>query len=62
MQNTDKDATDCCFQGKFVAAFASSNLGDVSPNTQGPKCQDTGEPCDLLTSSCNGKVRNTEAS
>lgn len=40
------------FQGKFVGAFAASNLGDVSPNIMGPKCQFTGEPCDLLTSSC----------
>jgi hypothetical protein len=31
-------------QGKFVAAFASTNLGDVSPNTKGPKCIDTGKP------------------
>ena len=23
------------FAGKFVAAFASTNLGDVSPNTKG---------------------------
>ena len=43
-------------QGKFVAAFASSNLGDVSPNTDGAKCTDTGKPCDYNTSTCNGKV------
>lgn len=41
--------------GPFVAAFASSNLGDVSPNTNGPKCIDTGEPCDGTTSTCNGR-------
>ena len=29
--------------GSFVAAFASTNLGDVSPNTAGPKCVDTGK-------------------
>jgi neutral ceramidase len=28
--------------GPFVSAFASSNLGDVSPNTMGAKCIDTG--------------------
>jgi hypothetical protein len=28
--------------GRFVAAFAATNLGDVSPNTVGPKCIDTG--------------------
>ncbi|KAJ3090544.1 hypothetical protein HK102_003404 [Quaeritorhiza haematococci] len=42
-------------QGKFVAAFAQSNMGDVSPNTEGPRCIDTGEPCDLDSSTCGGK-------
>lgn len=28
------------------------NEGDVSPNTNGPKCIDTGLPCDIATSSC----------
>ncbi|XP_033216414.1 neutral ceramidase isoform X2 [Belonocnema kinseyi] len=32
-------------KGPFVAAFASSNLGDVSPNTRGPKCEFTGSSC-----------------
>ena len=41
-------------KGKFVAAFASTNLGDVSPNTAGPRCVDTGLPCDLQSSTCNG--------
>lgn len=41
-------------QGIFVGAFASTNLGDVSPNTAGPRCIDTGLPCDLLTSTCDG--------
>ena len=40
--------------GNFVAAFASTNLGDVSPNTAGAKCIDTGLPCEPLTSTCNG--------
>ncbi|EAT41312.1 AAEL007028-PA [Aedes aegypti] len=39
-------------QGDFVGAMAASNLGDVSPNVMGPKCEKTGLPCDLLTSSC----------
>lgn len=39
-------------QGKIVAAFASANLGDSSPNTAGPKCENSGNPCDVLTSSC----------
>ena len=41
---------------KFVAAFAQSNEGDVSPNTKGPHCLDTGKPCDLVHSTCDGKV------
>lgn len=39
-------------QGPFVAAFASSNLGDVSPNILGPRCVNTGESCDNANSSC----------
>ena len=42
-------------RGDFVAAFASTNLGDVSPNTDGPRCIDTGEPCDLASSTCSGR-------
>lgn len=44
--------TDLIGQGAFVGAFAATNLGDVSPNIMGPKCQFTGNPCDLTTSSC----------
>ncbi|KAK0142597.1 Neutral ceramidase [Merluccius polli] len=39
-------------EGAFVAGFSSSNLGDVSPNTRGPVCVNTGLPCDYLNSSC----------
>ncbi|NXY46907.1 ASAH2 ceramidase, partial [Ceuthmochares aereus] len=39
-------------QGSFVAAFASSNLGDVSPNTKGPFCSNTGDSCDNPHSTC----------
>lgn len=39
-------------RGDFVGAFASTNLGDVSPNIMGAKCQLSGEPCDSNTSSC----------
>ena len=46
-------------QGPFVAAFAQSNEGDVSPNTKGPHCMDSGKPCDILTSTCHGKVSMT---
>ena len=41
--------------GKFIAAFAQANEGDVSPNTAGPKCLDTGKSCDTPTSTCNGR-------
>lgn len=49
-------------QGKFVAAFAQSNCGDVSPNINGPRCIDTGLPCDLATSTCDGRVQKCIAS
>lgn len=39
-------------RGPFVAAFASSNLGDVSPNVKGPRCQKSGLPCHPVTSTC----------
>ncbi|KAL6072672.1 hypothetical protein STEG23_003781 [Scotinomys teguina] len=39
-------------QGPFVAGFASSNLGDVSPNIRGPHCINTGESCDNEKSTC----------
>ena len=42
-------------KGGFVAAFAATNLGDVSPNTNGSFCADTGLPCEMEHSTCNGK-------
>lgn len=39
-------------KGEFIAGFASSNLGDVSPNVEGPRCQISGAPCEGLTSTC----------
>lgn len=42
-------------KGPFVAAFAQANEGDVSPNLNGPRCIDTGLPCDFQTSTCNGR-------
>ena len=46
----------------MVAAFASSNLGDVSPNLNGPICVDTGLPCDFDTSTCEGRNQMCMAS
>lgn len=45
--------------GPFVAAFSQANHGDASPNVAGPRCIDTGEKCDRITSTCNGRVRNS---
>lgn len=33
-------------KGNIVCAFASTNLGDVSPNTRGPHCEFSGKVCD----------------
>ena len=49
-------------KGAFVAAFASTNLGDVSPNTKGPHCMDTGLPCDVEHSTCNNRTQMCVAS
>lgn len=40
--------------GSFVSAFASTNLGDVSPNINGTFCSDSGDPCEELHSTCHG--------
>lgn len=39
-------------KGSFVGAFAQSNEGDVSPNINGARCQNTGERCDIGSSPC----------
>lgn len=44
-------------QGSFVAIFAQANEGDVSPNTMGARCTDTGLPCDPITSTCGNPPR-----
>ncbi|CAH8869947.1 unnamed protein product [Trichobilharzia szidati] len=44
-------------KGPFVAAFAQANEGDVSPNIDGPRCIDTGLPCDYIHSSCGGRTQ-----
>ncbi|KAG1702408.1 Neutral ceramidase [Nymphon striatum] len=46
----------------FVAAFSQANEGDVTPNIMGPRCQYTGLPCDLLTSTCDGNSASCMAS
>ncbi|KAM9336979.1 neutral ceramidase [Symphorus nematophorus] len=52
LMERDKNPGELPGQGGFVAGFSSSNLGDVSPNTKGPHCVNTGLPCDYLNSSC----------
>ena len=42
--------------GPKIAAFASANLGDASPNIAGNFCRNTGDPCDVTTSTCPGAV------
>lgn len=49
-------------KGPFVAAFAATNLGDVSPNILGAKCMDTGLPCDNIHSTCDGRTQMCVAS
>ncbi|XP_045477252.1 neutral ceramidase [Harmonia axyridis] len=49
-------------KGPFVGAFASTNLGDVSPNLNGPKCINTGKDCDFKTSTCDGEAKYCIAS
>ncbi|KAB7508133.1 Neutral ceramidase [Armadillidium nasatum] len=49
-------------KGPFVAAFAQANCGDASPNTDGAKCQDTGLPCQMENSTCNGRSQLCYAS
>lgn len=39
----------------YVAGHSQANVGDTSPNTDGPICQDTGLPCEFQNSTCNGK-------
>ncbi|XP_050511966.1 neutral ceramidase isoform X3 [Diabrotica virgifera virgifera] len=49
-------------KGPFVGAFASTNLGDVSPNTKGAICILTGKPCDYIHSTCGGNTKYCIAS
>ena len=37
--------------------LSSVPTGDVSPNTRGARCRDTGLPCDAIHSTCNGFVQ-----
>ncbi|KAI5795177.1 Neutral/alkaline nonlysosomal ceramidase [Geopyxis carbonaria] len=43
--------------GSFVAGFSQANVGDTSPNTLGPICQDTGLECKYEDSTCDGKAQ-----
>ena len=60
--NTDTDPLFPNNNKPFVAGFASTNLGDVSPNINGPKCRDTGLSCEGNSSSCNHRCENCIAS
>ncbi|KAI8979014.1 Neutral/alkaline nonlysosomal ceramidase [Pilobolus umbonatus] len=59
---TEKIMNKDTLSGQFVAAFAQSNSGDVSPNTLGPYCSGTDIPCDGTRklkcpkgTTCNGR-------
>ncbi|KAL4710654.1 hypothetical protein ACJJTC_003290 [Scirpophaga incertulas] len=41
-------------KGSIVCAFASTNLGDVSPNTRGPRCERSRARCDQAELRCPG--------
>jgi len=41
--------------GPYVAAFAQTNSGDVSPRTRGAFCPDGVTPCERYHSTCGGK-------
>uniref|UniRef100_A0A1I8JSB0 Neutral ceramidase n=1 Tax=Macrostomum lignano TaxID=282301 RepID=A0A1I8JSB0_9PLAT len=45
---------------RFVASFANANEGDSQHRR--PRCMDTGEPCDIATSTCGGKAKHCVAS
>lgn len=42
----------------FVAGFAQSNEGDVTPNTLGAFCKKTGKACTMDTSTCEGRSQD----
>ncbi|KAL8281306.1 hypothetical protein RQP46_006340 [Phenoliferia psychrophenolica] len=53
-------------ENKFVAGYAQSNMGDVTPNTEGAWCDDPGKPwdnqrCEPLHSTCGGSVMTCHA-
>ena len=48
--------------GPFVAAFASTNLGDVSPNMGGPHCRKSGLSCSNNWSTCDSESDECVAS
>ncbi|XP_068632351.1 neutral ceramidase [Battus philenor] len=49
-------------KGSVVCAFASTNLGDVSPNTRGPRCEFSGRVCDQQSALCSGHKERCFAS
>ncbi|XP_061519905.1 neutral ceramidase isoform X1 [Phycodurus eques] len=62
LMENHKNPTALPGQAAFVAAFSSSNLGDVSPNIRGPHCVNSGLACDYLNSSCpDGGTKECQA-
>ena len=60
--NGATDDTHRVGKGPFVAAFAATALGDVSPNVLGARCRDTGLPCDAVHSTCSGRTQMCSSS
>ncbi|EGD97094.1 ceramidase [Trichophyton tonsurans CBS 112818] len=44
------------FAEGFIAGFSQSSVGDTSPNTLGPFCEDTGLDCKFEDSTCGGST------
>ncbi|EFE43952.1 hypothetical protein TRV_01275 [Trichophyton verrucosum HKI 0517] len=44
------------FADGFIAGFSQSSVGDTSPNTLGPFCEDTGLDCKFEDSTCGGST------
>eukprot|EP00775_Hariotina_reticulata_P010279 gene10279-10438_t len=51
----DRHTSASARNGGFVAAFAQGSVGDSSPNVQGAFCLDTGEACEMHSSTCGGR-------
>ena len=56
-----RDTGNSTIRRTIVTGFSQANVGDVSPNTLGPVCQDTGLPCKYEDSTCDGRAQQCHA-